>query len=56
MDDEIVVTDTVSDETSSVPHQLGKHVVGGLAAFAASKLADRAYDATLRAIRNRRSS
>lgn len=47
--------ETVVDEMPVV-HQLGRTVVGGIAAFAADKLATRVYDATLRALRARRSS
>lgn len=39
-----------------VVHQLGRTVFGGVAAFAADKLATRIYDGALRAIRARRSS
>lgn len=43
-------------EDLPVVHQLGKTVVGGVAAFAAGKLADRVYDGVLRWHRARKAS
>lgn len=39
--------------TTPLKHQLGKLFIATLVAFAATKLSDRAYDATLTAIQNR---
>lgn len=55
MEDVTVVT-VPADEDLPVVHQLGKTVVGGVAAFAAGKLADRIYDGAVRAWRSRKNS
>lgn len=49
------VTESLNVEEFGAVHQLGKTVVGGVAAFAAGKLADRLYDGAVRAYRARKS-
>lgn len=55
MDETDESTETAFEELPVV-HQLGKTVVGGVAGFMASKLADRVYDSVVRAYRSRKSS
>jgi hypothetical protein len=48
-------TDAVTTgEEIGVAHELGKHLVGGIVAFGASKLSDKLYDAALRKLRSRK--
>lgn len=48
-------TDKTAVEDLSVGHQLGKYLVGSIAAFGANKLSDHVYDKVLRAYRARKS-
>ena len=51
-----VVVDTTGAENLPLKHQLGRTLCGSVAAFGANKLAERAYDAALRAYRAKKSS
>lgn len=47
-------TNEVVEERLPLKHQFGKMAVGSIAAFAANQLAEKAYDAALRAYRARK--
>jgi hypothetical protein len=49
-----VTVETTESEREPVVHQFGKLMVGSIAAFAADKLANKAYDKTLAVIRSRK--
>lgn len=52
--EETVVETTKVD--TSFRHQLGKSIVGSLAAFAANRVAEKGYDKALQLYRSRRSA
>lgn len=49
-----VITDASSAGLNSMPHQLGRLLVGSLAAYGADKAASKAYNTVVLAIRARR--
>jgi len=53
---ELEIEATPSKVELGVGHQLGKLLVGSVAAFGANKLSDRLYDSAVMAIRARRNN